>query len=132
VLAHVFGHVYGTLLLHVIAYYVAVFSIYSIVKSCRDERTGFATACLLGCHPLFIGANGWDYLDGGSIAYLSVAIVALTKAARSERPRTFVALAGMVWLALGRDLLVLDHIHSVVPDLLFVHSLPWEKPPITA
>jgi hypothetical protein len=100
VLAHLFGHVYGTLLLHVLTYYISVFSIYYIVKSIRGERTGFATACILGCHPLFIGANGWDYLDGGSIAYLSIALVLLTKAARSPRPRIYIAIAGMAWLAL--------------------------------
>jgi hypothetical protein len=100
ILSHIFSHVYGTLLLHILTYNVSVFSTYYIVKTFRGSRTAFATACLLGCHPLFIGANGWDYVDGGSIAYLSLAFVFLTKAARCERPRVYIALAGMAWMAL--------------------------------
>src|SRR5215831_3757827 len=63
-LARVFGHVYGTLLLHILSYYVSVFSIRSVLARLSDPRTAFATACLLACHPLFIGANGWDFVEG--------------------------------------------------------------------
>lgn len=100
VLAHLFGHAYGALLLHMLAYSVSVFSIYYIVKRLRDDRTAFATACLLGCHPFFIGANGWDYVDGGSIAYLLLTFAFLTKAWASERPGAYLALAGAAWTSL--------------------------------
>ena len=99
-LARLFGHVYGTLLLHFLAYYVSIFSTYYVVGQLRNERTAFATACLLGCHPLFIGANGWDYVDGASIAYLSLALAFLTAAAFSQRPRAYLVSAGVAWTAL--------------------------------
>jgi hypothetical protein len=99
-LARLFGHVYGTLVLHVVSYCISVLSMYYIVRQLRNERTAFATACLLGCHPFFIGANGWDYVDGGSIAYLLVAFAFLTKAALAERPRLYLVLAGAAWTAL--------------------------------
>ena len=55
---------------------------------------------LLGCHPLFLGANGWTYYDGAAIAFLSLTLALLAKSVDSGRQRWFFVLAGMTWGAL--------------------------------
>jgi hypothetical protein len=94
ILARVFSPVYGLLALHLLFYGISVFSMFFLVKTFRDNRTAMVSACLLGCHPLFIGANGWAYVDGASIAYFLLTLVFLVKAESSRWRRTWLGLAG--------------------------------------
>ena len=91
---------YGTLALHLICYYVAVFSVYFVAARISNRRTALLTSSLLGCHPLFLGANGWTYYDGAAIAFLSLTLALLAKSVDSGRERWFLVLAGMAWGAL--------------------------------
>jgi hypothetical protein len=86
---------YASMVLHILCFYVSVFSVYYIVRRYAGFRAGLLTAALLGCHGLFVGANGWDYVDGGCIAYESLTFALLAAADRSLHPRLFIILAGM-------------------------------------
>jgi hypothetical protein len=100
ILARILTPVYGLLALHLLFYWISVFSMYFLVKSFTDSRTGMLTACLLGCHPLFIGANGWAYVDSASMAYFLLALVFIVKARSSRFPRFWLFLAGSAWASL--------------------------------
>src|SRR6516225_8452085 len=65
----VFDPVIAQVLLHTTFFYIAVYSLYYILKQLHGRRTALSTAVLLGCHPFFLGAMGWDYGDGFGIAY---------------------------------------------------------------
>ncbi|HEV3333761.1 MAG TPA: hypothetical protein VG096_22405 [Bryobacteraceae bacterium] len=81
--------------LHIICFYVSVFSVYYIVRRYAGLRTALLTAAFLGCHGMFVGANGWEYVDGGSMAYESLTLAMLAAADRSRHPRFFLILAGV-------------------------------------
>lgn len=95
----VLSPVYGWLLFHVGVYYVSLFSLYSIVRRLFDRQTAILTATMLGCHALFIGANGWTYVESGSIAYLLLTFTMLTSAREARRPLAYVVGAGIFWAA---------------------------------
>ena len=100
ILARILSPVYGLLALHVLFYCISVFSMYFLVKSFTNSRTAMLTACLLGCHPLFIGANGWAYVDGASMAYFLLTLVFIVKCKSSRSPRLWLFLAGAAWASL--------------------------------
>jgi hypothetical protein len=89
----------GWFVFHVCVYCAATFSLYSIIRRLFDAQTAILTATLMGCHPLFIGSNGWTYVDSGSIAYLALAFAALTSAREARHPSAYVTLAGIFWAA---------------------------------
>jgi hypothetical protein len=94
ILAHTLSPFYGLLALHLLVYWISIFSIYFLVKTFTDGRTAMLTACLLGCYPPFIGSNGWAYVDSGSMAYFLLTLVFLVKAESSRWRRAWLALAG--------------------------------------
>jgi len=99
-LVHLFSASSGVLLLHLSFYYMAIFSLYAIVKAFANVRTALLTSCLLGCHPLFLGANGWTYVDGACIAYLLLAFYFLTKSLSAPHRHIWILLSGTAWAAL--------------------------------
>jgi hypothetical protein len=94
ILAHTLSPFYGLLALHLLVYWISIFSIYFLVKTFTDGRTAVLTACLLGCYPPFIGSNGWAYVDSGSMAYFLLTLVFLVKAESSRWRRACLVLAG--------------------------------------
>ena len=100
VLARTFSPAYGLIAMHVLFYCLATFSLYYIVQTFTERRTALLTSCLLGCHPLFIGANGWSYFDGASIAYFLLTLAFIVRAASSRLRRTCLLLAGIWWASL--------------------------------
>jgi len=100
VLAHILSPVYGVLALHMVFYSISVLSLYYLVSRFADPGTALLSSCLLGCHPLFIGANGWSYVDGASIAYLILSFALIAKSTSSRFPRFYMALAGASWASL--------------------------------
>jgi hypothetical protein len=100
VLARIFSPTYGLIALHVLFYCLATFSLYYIVQTFTERRTALLTSCLLGCHPLFIGANGWSYEGGGSIAYFLLTLAFIVRATSSRLRRTCILLAGIWWASL--------------------------------
>lgn len=74
--------------LHVGFYYIAVFSLYYILKQTTNNRTALLISILMGFYPFFLGAVGWDYIDGAGIAYFLLTMLLLTLAAKNlHRPK---------------------------------------------
>jgi hypothetical protein len=84
----------ANIVLHLAVYSAAVFAGYSVFARVGGRRVGLLVAVLLGGHPFFLKAAGWDYVDGFVIAYYLLAQAALARAAESERWRTWALLAG--------------------------------------
>jgi len=100
ILTRIFSPVYGLLALHVVFYWLSVFSMYYLVEHFTDTRTALLTSCLLGCHPFFLGANGWSYLDGACIAYFLLAFAFIVKAESFRFRRFYFFMAGLSWASL--------------------------------
>jgi len=83
--------------LHVVFYWVAVVSLYLILKNTVSRRAALLTALLMGCHSYFLWAIGWDYVDGAAITYVLSTLCVLTYAAKAERPRRWLLLSGAVF-----------------------------------
>lgn len=83
--------------LHVAFYWAAVVSLYLILKHTVSQRAALLTGLLMGCHSYFLWAIGWDYVNGAAITYVLLTVCALTYAARSERPRRWLVLSGVVF-----------------------------------
>ncbi len=98
-LVHLLTPVYGTMALHFLAYYVCVFSLYSIVRRFADTRSALLTTCTMGCHPYFIAAHGTDYVNGGCLAYCLLAFALLVRSGTAASPSRWVFAAGMSWAA---------------------------------
>lgn len=96
----ILGAAGGVLFLHSTVAGVSLCAFYSILKRLADARTAFLTAVLLGTHPLFLGANGWDYVDGASLMWQLLALAFLAKARASERPLPLLFLSATAWWGL--------------------------------
>jgi hypothetical protein len=69
--------------LHLGFYYVALFSLYFILRIAVNKRAALLTAALMGFYPYFMATMGWDYVDGAGIAYFLLTLLLLTMAAKS-------------------------------------------------
>lgn len=83
--------------LHVAFYWVAVVSLYLILKNTVSRRAALLTALLMGCHSYFLWAIGWDYVNGAAITYVLLTLCVLTYTAKSQRPRPWLILSGIVF-----------------------------------
>lgn len=92
---HLFTPTLAQVLLHVTLFYVAVFALYYTIKTVQDRQTALLSAILLGCHAFFIGAIGYDYIDGYGIAYYLLTVAFLTRALGGAWPELWLALAGV-------------------------------------
>jgi hypothetical protein len=99
-LAHLLSPVYGLLALHFVFFWMSVGSMYYAVNRITDSQTALVTSCLLGCHPLFIGANGWSYLDGACIGYFLLTFAFIVKAVSSRSSGLYLIFAGASWASL--------------------------------
>lgn len=100
-LVHLFGPVYGTLVLHWIAFYTSVFSMCFIVSRFSGAQAGFLAAFAMSIHPYFIAANGMDYGTGGCLAYclLALAMVVRSVFATPRARWLWLCGAGISWAA---------------------------------
>src|SRR5579872_2456273 len=94
-----FTPVLGWLFFHVFVYYVSVFSIYFIASRLFGAKTALTTATLMAVNPLFIGSNGWTYVDSGTMAYLSLALASLVVFRVRSNSRVFLVASGAFWAA---------------------------------
>jgi hypothetical protein len=96
---HLFGAVYGTLLLHFLAYYISVFSLFSIVTRFCGPQAGFLASLALGTHPYFLSVNGIEYVTGACIAYCLLTLALLMRSACTYTGRrwAYLFLAGASW-----------------------------------
>lgn len=82
--------------LHLLVYYVGVFSLYGILNRLAGQRAALLGALLLGSYPWFLRAAGWDYVDGAGIAHTLLLLYLLTIAPRSKYGSLLFLLAGTV------------------------------------
>jgi 4-amino-4-deoxy-L-arabinose transferase-like glycosyltransferase len=68
---------------HLGFYYLAIFSLYFILRIAVNRRTALLTAALMGFYPYFLAAVGWDYIDGAGIAYFLLTLLLLTLAVKN-------------------------------------------------
>ena len=99
-LHHLLPTVAANVLLHLALYWAAVVSFYLAVKELFGSRVALLTGLALGCHPYFLQAAGWNYVDGFGIAYFLTAMLLLTRATASRRWRPLLLAAGALFAAL--------------------------------
>jgi len=80
--------------LHVAFYWIAVISLYLILKNTVGRRAALLSALLMGCYSYFLWAIGWDYVDGAALTYVLLTLCVLTYAAKSARPRRLLMVSG--------------------------------------
>jgi hypothetical protein len=97
---HIFTPLIANYFLHLIVYYVAIFSLYGIVSILTNQRTGLVTALIMGSYPWFLRAVGWDYVDGAGIAQMLLVLFLLTKAAFSKKWEPYLFFAGAFFSSL--------------------------------
>ncbi|MEA2559120.1 MAG: hypothetical protein QOH06_624 [Acidobacteriota bacterium] len=83
VLQHLLPGVAANVLLHLAVYWSAVLSFYLVVRDLFGSRVALLAGLALGCHPYFLQAAGWNYVDGFGIAYFLMALMFLTRAMAS-------------------------------------------------
>jgi hypothetical protein len=87
-------------IIHLLVYYVAVFSLYGILKILFGRRTALISALLMGSYPWFLRAVGWDYVDGVGIAQLLLLFYLLALSIRSKHWKPILFLGGIVHASL--------------------------------
>ncbi len=101
-----FSPVWGWVAFHLCLYWISAFSLYFLLRRFVGAQSALIAAALLAVHPLFLGANGWTYLDSGSIAYFSLALVALAWAHQSRHRPIYIVLGGVLWGAAAYNYLL--------------------------
>src|SRR5437016_818530 len=97
VVYHLFPPSIAVYVLHGGLYYVAVISLYLILKNTVHQRAAVLTALLMGGHCFFLAAIGWDYVDGAGIAYFLLTLLMLTYATKHWRAYVWVVLGGIFY-----------------------------------
>lgn len=87
-------------IIHLGVYYVAIFSIYGILRQLSNPNSAIITALLMGHYPAFMRAVGWDYVDGFIIACVCLCLLFITRACHSQKNwRFYLVGAGMMCTA---------------------------------
>jgi len=84
----------ATYILHVAFCWIAMVSLYLILKHTVGRRAAWLAALLMGCYCYFLWAIGWDYVDGAAATYTLLTLCALTYAAKAEHPRRWQFISG--------------------------------------
>jgi hypothetical protein len=80
--------------LHIGFYYLAVFSLYAILRKSVGSRSALLVAVLFGTHSYFLLAIGRDYVDGAGITYFLLALLCISRAVTSPRPHLWLMASG--------------------------------------
>jgi hypothetical protein len=81
-------------ILHLGFYYIAIFSLYGLLRRAVGSRMALLTSVLFGTYSFFLGAIGWDYVDGAGLTYNLLALLCLDRAATSNRQRLWLLAGG--------------------------------------
>ncbi len=82
-LHHLLPSVPANVLLHLAVYWSAILSFYLVARDLFGARVALLAGLALGCHPYFLQAAGWNYVDGFGIAYFLMTLLLLTRATAS-------------------------------------------------
>lgn len=93
-------HLVANYALHLGVYYLSATSLYITLKLIFNNRTALLTALIMGSYVWFLGAVGWDYVDGAGNSYLLLIIMFLTMAVKLTRWRILLICAGVGFAAL--------------------------------
>ena len=119
VLHHVLPSVPANVLLHLAVFWSAVLSFYLVVRDLFGPRVALLAGLALGCHPYFLQAAGWNYVDGFGIAYFLMALLLLTRATASPAWRPLLLGAG----AMATAIVSTNVFYAVYLPLLAGHFL---------
>jgi 4-amino-4-deoxy-L-arabinose transferase-like glycosyltransferase len=114
---HLLPPLAANLALHLALFWAAVLSFYLVAKELFGARAALLAGIALGCHPYFLQAAGWNYVDGFGIAYFLSALLLVTLAARSPSWRPLLLAAG----ALGAAIVSTHVFYAVYLPLLAGH-----------
>ncbi len=89
-----FAPVIANFILHTGVLLVASLSFFAILRRAVSARAAFLATLVFSMHPWLWAATGWDYVNGAGIAYLLVAMAALTRAAERMDGRRDLTIAG--------------------------------------
>jgi 4-amino-4-deoxy-L-arabinose transferase-like glycosyltransferase len=89
-----FAPVIANFILHTGVLLVASLSFFTILRRAVSARAAFLATLVFSMHPWLWAATGWDYVNGAGIAYLLVAMAALTRAAERMDGRRDLTIAG--------------------------------------
>jgi hypothetical protein len=86
--------------LHLALLYAAIFGLYYALKIGVNRQAALVTSVFLGSFTFFLWPVGSDYVDGPANTYFFVCLAFLTAAARNERNRLTLFLAGVFYAAM--------------------------------
>ena len=92
---HLLAPVEANYVLHLGCYWAATLALYATLRELFDRQSALLTTLCFGAYAGFLMAVGWDWVDGPAIAYSLIASYFLTLAARRERWRRALVLAGV-------------------------------------
>ena len=113
-LYHLFSPIIAYVLLHLIYFYAALFSLYYIVKSTIGERSALFVSILMGTYAFFLWEIGDNYVMGAVITYFLLTLAVLTISAQSNHWKYWLILAG-IFCALM--------IHANISTLIFIPTM---------
>ncbi len=111
-----FAPVIANFILHIGVHSVCSLSFFATLRRCVGRRIAFLATLVFCLHPWLWAATGWDYVNGAGIAYLLLAMAALTRAAERADGRGNLVIAGasiagmvyahFLWLTLAPLLMI--------------------------
>jgi len=102
--------------LHFTFYYLATFSIFSLLRRVVGFRNALLGTVLLGTYGPFLFAIGRDYVDGAGLTYFLLALATAARATQT-RPQAWLLVSGMAGLAMCYTNLFLVFFLPFVPGL---------------
>jgi Dolichyl-phosphate-mannose-protein mannosyltransferase len=86
--------------LHFSFYYIAIFSMYALLKRDFGRKNALLGSVAFGTHSAVLRSIGWDYVDGAGLTYCLLALACISRAAAARRPRWWLVAAGMAGIAM--------------------------------
>jgi hypothetical protein len=86
--------------LHFAFYYVATFSIYTLLKRAFGRKNALLGAVVFGTHAAFLSSIGWDYVDGAGITYNLLALACISRASIGRQRQLWLVFAGIASIAM--------------------------------
>lgn len=90
----------GSWILSYLAYCASAFSLFYVLRRNVPRPAAFLATILMVSDIYFMRTMGWQYVDGGVLAYESLTFAALTAAATTRYRHGFAALSGFLFLSM--------------------------------
>lgn len=105
--------------LHLGLYWITISAFYATLQRLHGRKAALMGSILMGCYMPFLGAMGWNYMDGAGVGYTILTLCCLTYAATSQQRGAYWLLgAGIAYgLAIHTNLFLL----VIAPPLALYH-----------